>query len=76
MKKRGIEFLYVPGHYYDTVEQRVGEIVENLAVLKQHGIMVDKDNEGYLLQIFTKPSSCSRNLPTKTYSSSIKSVRL
>lgn len=55
MKKRGVEFLYVPGAYYDTVGDRVGEIAENMDVLKKHGIMVDKDDEGYLLQIFTKP---------------------
>ncbi|MFT5725528.1 MAG: 4-hydroxyphenylpyruvate dioxygenase [Bacteroidia bacterium] len=55
MKKRGVEFLYVPGSYYDTVAERVGEIAEDLDVLKQHGIMVDRDDEGYLLQIFTKP---------------------
>ncbi len=55
MKKRGIEFLYVPGTYYDTVGERVGEISEDLEVLKEHGIMVDRDDEGYLLQIFTKP---------------------
>lgn len=55
MKKRGIEFLYVPGAYYDTVGARVGEIAEDLEILKQHGIMVDRDEEGYLLQIFTKP---------------------
>jgi 4-hydroxyphenylpyruvate dioxygenase len=55
MKKRGVEFLYVPGTYYDTVANRVGEIAEDLDVLKEHGIMVDRDDEGYLLQIFTKP---------------------
>jgi len=55
MKKRGVEFLYVPGEYYDTVGDRVGEIAEDMVVLKQHGIMVDRDDEGYLLQIFTKP---------------------
>ena len=55
MKKRGVEFLYVPGTYYDTVGGRVGEIEEDLNILKQHGIMVDRDEEGYLLQIFTKP---------------------
>ena len=55
MKKRGVEFLYVPGSYYDTVGDRVGEIAEDMAILKQHGIMVDRDDEGYLLQIFTKP---------------------
>ncbi len=55
MKKRGVEFLYVPGTYYDTVGGRVGDIEEDLAILKEHGIMVDRDDEGYLLQIFTKP---------------------
>jgi 4-hydroxyphenylpyruvate dioxygenase len=55
MNKRGIEFLYVPGTYYDTVGDRVGEIAEDMDILKEHGIMVDRDDEGYLLQIFTKP---------------------
>ena len=55
MNKRGVEFLYVPGTYYDTVADRVGDIAEDLALLKEHGIMVDRDDEGYLLQIFTKP---------------------
>ncbi|HFS66964.1 MAG TPA: 4-hydroxyphenylpyruvate dioxygenase [Flavobacteriia bacterium] len=55
MKKRGIEFLYVPGTYYDTVDERVGQIAEDMDLLKKHGIMVDRDDEGYLLQIFTKP---------------------
>ena len=55
MKKRGVEFLYVPGTYYDTVGERVGEIAESMAELKKNGIMVDRDEEGYLLQIFTKP---------------------
>jgi 4-hydroxyphenylpyruvate dioxygenase len=55
MRKRGVEFLYVPGSYYDTVKERVGIIEEDLEVLKKWGIMVDRDEEGYLLQIFTKP---------------------
>jgi len=55
MRKRGVEFLHVPGDYYDTVEARVGEIAEDMKVLKSLGIMVDRDEEGYLLQIFTKP---------------------
>ena len=55
MKKRGVEFLYVPGKYYDTVQDRVGVIAEDMATLKSLGIMVDRDEEGYLLQIFTKP---------------------
>jgi 4-hydroxyphenylpyruvate dioxygenase len=57
MTKRGVEFLYVPGSYYDTVLDRVGEIDEDLAALKDLGILVDRDDEGYLLQIFTKPVS-------------------
>lgn len=55
MKKRGVEFLFVPGEYYDTVQERVGTIKEDMAELKKWGIMVDRDEEGYLLQIFTKP---------------------
>lgn len=55
LKRRGVDFLYVPGTYYDTVSDRVGEIDENLMKLKELGILVDRDDEGYLLQIFTKP---------------------
>lgn len=55
MRKRGVEFLHVPGTYYDTVPNRVGIIEEDLELLKSLGIMVDRDEEGYLLQIFTKP---------------------
>jgi 4-hydroxyphenylpyruvate dioxygenase len=55
MRRRGVEFLYVPGTYYDTVADRVGVIAEDLEELKKWGIMVDRDEEGYLLQIFTKP---------------------
>jgi 4-hydroxyphenylpyruvate dioxygenase len=55
MRKRGVDFLYVPGTYYDTVKERVGIIDEDLNELKKWGIMVDRDEEGYLLQIFTKP---------------------
>lgn len=55
MRKRGVEFLHVPGNYYDTVVERVGEIDEQMQQLKELGIMVDRDDEGYLLQIFTRP---------------------
>ena len=55
LQKRGVEFLYVPGTYYDTVSERVGKIDEELTRLKKLGILVDRDDEGYLLQIFTKP---------------------
>ena len=55
LQQRGIEFLRVPSTYYDTVLDRVGEIDEDLAPLRQLGILIDRDDEGYLLQIFTKP---------------------
>lgn len=55
MKARGVEFLYVPDTYYDDVLDRVGEIDEDLAPLKELGILIDRDDEGYLLQLFTKP---------------------
>ncbi|MBL4657699.1 MAG: 4-hydroxyphenylpyruvate dioxygenase [Flavobacteriales bacterium] len=55
LNARGVEFLYVPESYYDTVLDRVGEIDEDLAPLKELGILIDRDDEGYLLQLFTKP---------------------
>ena len=55
MQDRGVEFLHVPKSYYDTVLNRVGEIDEKIAKLKELSILVDRDDEGYLLQIFTKP---------------------
>ena len=55
LKSRGVEFLYVPTNYYDDLLERVGEIDEDIDALKQRGILVDKDDEGYLLQLFTKP---------------------
>jgi len=55
LQRRGIEFLQVPSTYYDTVLDRVGEIDEDLAPLRDLGILIDRDDEGYLLQIFTKP---------------------
>jgi 4-hydroxyphenylpyruvate dioxygenase len=55
LQKRGIEFLNIPETYYDTVLDRVGEIDEDLAPLKELGILIDSDDEGYLLQIFTRP---------------------
>ena len=55
MRDRGVEFLYVPDEYYDDLLERVGEIDENVEVLKEHGILIDRDEEGYLLQLFTKP---------------------
>jgi 4-hydroxyphenylpyruvate dioxygenase len=55
LRDRGVEFLQVPSSYYDTVQERVGQIDEKLAQLKELGILVDRDDEGYLLQIFSKP---------------------
>jgi 4-hydroxyphenylpyruvate dioxygenase len=55
LRRRGVEFLYVPEIYYDTVMDRVGEIDEDPEKLKKLNILIDRDDEGYLLQIFTKP---------------------
>jgi 4-hydroxyphenylpyruvate dioxygenase len=55
MRDRGVEFLYVPEAYYDDLLERVGEIDEDVETLKKHGILIDRDEEGYLLQLFTKP---------------------
>ncbi|MCL4140731.1 UNVERIFIED_CONTAM: hypothetical protein GTU68_033295 [Idotea baltica] len=55
MRDRGVEFLYVPEEYYDDLLDRVGQIDEDVEVLKKHGILIDRDEEGYLLQLFTKP---------------------
>lgn len=55
MRDRGVDFLYVPETYYDDLTERVGEINEDIEKLKELNILVDRDDEGYLLQIFTKP---------------------
>lgn len=55
MRDRGVEFLYVPETYYADLIERVGKIDEDVEVLKKHGILIDRDEEGYLLQLFTKP---------------------
>lgn len=55
LRETGIEFLYVPSTYYEDLEARVGKIDEPLETLADLGILVDRDDEGYLLQIFTKP---------------------
>jgi 4-hydroxyphenylpyruvate dioxygenase len=55
LSERGVEFLRVPSSYYDDLVERVGKIDEDLEPLKELGILVDRDDEGYLLQIFTKP---------------------
>ena len=55
LQKGGVEFLKIPSSYYESVLDRVGEIDEDLQPLSELGILIDKDDEGYLLQIFTKP---------------------
>jgi len=55
LKSRGVEFLTIPTAYYDELQSRVGKIDENVAELAKLGILVDRDDEGYMLQIFTKP---------------------
>jgi 4-hydroxyphenylpyruvate dioxygenase len=55
LRERGVEFLTIPEEYYEEVPTRVGEIDEEIDDLRRLGILVDRDDEGYLLQIFTKP---------------------
>ncbi len=55
LKAHGVEFLYVPDTYYDDLLDRVGDIEEEVEELRKRGILVDRDDEGYLLQLFTKP---------------------
>ncbi|NOT09223.1 MAG: 4-hydroxyphenylpyruvate dioxygenase [Gemmatimonadales bacterium] len=55
LKSRGVEFLTVPTSYYDNLLDRVGTIDEDVGPLSKLGILVDRDDEGYLLQIFTRP---------------------
>jgi 4-hydroxyphenylpyruvate dioxygenase len=55
LRNRGMEFLRVPNSYYDDLESRVGKIDEDIAPLRELGILVDRDDEGYLLQLFSKP---------------------
>jgi 4-hydroxyphenylpyruvate dioxygenase len=55
LQSRGIEFLRVPDTYYDVLPERVGEIKESLDAIRKLGILVDRDDEGYLLQVFSRP---------------------
>jgi 4-hydroxyphenylpyruvate dioxygenase len=55
LQKNGVEFLATPGSYYDQLADRIGPIPEPMDELRRLNILVDKDDEGYLLQIFTKP---------------------
>jgi len=54
LRRRGVEFLAIPSAYYDEVPARVPEVGEQLADLREQGILVDRDDEGYLLQIFSR----------------------
>jgi 4-hydroxyphenylpyruvate dioxygenase len=55
LREQGVEFLTIPEEYYDDVPERIGKIDEEIDDLRRLGILVDRDDEGYLLQIFTKP---------------------
>jgi 4-hydroxyphenylpyruvate dioxygenase len=55
LKQRGVEFLPIPESYYEDLFERVGKIDEDIAPLRELGILVDRDDEGYLLQIFSRP---------------------
>mgnify|MGYP002524916621 FL=1 len=55
LRSNGVEFLEVPDTYYENLSKRVGVIDEDIEVLKKLRILVDRDDEGYLLQLFTKP---------------------
>ena len=55
MRQNGVEFLPTPENYYGNLEKRVGNMNEDIQDLKKLGILVDKDQDGYMLQIFTKP---------------------
>jgi len=55
LKENGVEFLEVPDTYYEDLSERIGDIDEDMKVLKKLKILVDRDDEGYLLQLFTKP---------------------
>ena len=55
LRDNGISFLRVPDSYYDVLRDRIGKIDESLEAIRQLGILVDRDEDGYLLQIFTQP---------------------
>ena len=55
LRENGVDFLDVPDNYYDDLESRIGKIDEDMDKLKELKILVDRDSDGYLLQLFTKP---------------------
>jgi 4-hydroxyphenylpyruvate dioxygenase len=64
LRERGVDFLPTPQTYYDTLEDRVGKIDEDINVLAELDILVDRDDDGYLLQLFTRPA---QDRPTLFY---------
>lgn len=67
LQNRGIDFLKVPSSYYEELKDRIGKIDEEIKVLAQLGILVDRDEDGYLLQIFTQPLQSRPTLFLKSY---------
>lgn len=55
LRANGVDFLYVPDTYYEELKERVGEIDEDIETLRNLRVLVDRDDEGYLLQLFSKP---------------------
>ena len=55
LRSNGVDFLDIPNTYYENLENRIGKIDEDINILKKLKILVDRDDEGYLLQLFTKP---------------------
>jgi 4-hydroxyphenylpyruvate dioxygenase len=55
LRSNGVEFIHTPDTYYDNLHQRIGQIDEDINVLRELKILIDRDEKGYLLQIFTKP---------------------
>ena len=55
LRSNGVDFLDIPNAYYENLENRIGKIDEDIEILKKLKILVDRDDEGYLLQLFTKP---------------------
>lgn len=55
LRTRGVDFLHVPDTYYDNISERIGKIDEDIETLKKYKILVDRDDKGYLLQLFSKP---------------------
>ncbi len=57
LRQRGVDFIRVPDTYYENLEERIGDIKESLDEIRRLGLLVDRDDEGYLVQIFTRPQA-------------------